>query len=94
MHLAFPENNRFWVMGLTFFHNYYTIFDSDNKRVGITESKLSKFNNSIVEGSLFYMVNSDADDQNEITFSFIIISCLLVYLMFMCCVFLKNSVWR
>lgn len=57
MHLAFPEKYRFWVMGLTFFHNYYTIFDSDNKRVGMAESKLSKFNNSIKDGSVFQMLN-------------------------------------
>lgn len=41
MNLNFPANNRFWVMGLTFFHNYYTVFDVDNQRIGFAESKIS-----------------------------------------------------
>lgn len=49
MHLQFPQNNRFWVMGLTFFHNYYTVFDVDNQRVGFAESALSYFKDSILE---------------------------------------------
>jgi hypothetical protein len=28
-------------MGLTFFHNYYTVFDQGNSRIGFAESKLS-----------------------------------------------------
>lgn len=41
MSLDFPPDYRFWVMGITFFHNYYTVFDSDNKRMGFAVSKLS-----------------------------------------------------
>jgi len=49
MHLRFSPSNRFWIMGLTFFHNYYTVFDIDNKRIGFAESILSDFKESIIE---------------------------------------------
>ncbi len=48
MHMQFPQNKGFWVMGITFFHNYYTVFDVDNLRVGIAKSVLSPLKNSIV----------------------------------------------
>ena len=41
MSLDFPPTFRFWVMGITFFHNYYTVFDSDNMRMGFAPSKLA-----------------------------------------------------
>jgi hypothetical protein len=48
MNLNFPESRKFWVMGLTFFHNYYTVFDVENKRIGLAESAISDFKNSII----------------------------------------------
>ena len=39
---AAPIEKRFWVMGLTFFHNYYAIFDADEMRVGLAESILTQ----------------------------------------------------
>jgi hypothetical protein len=33
-------------MGLTFFHNYYTVFDHQHLRVGFAESKLSSLGNN------------------------------------------------
>ena len=41
MSLDFPPSTRFWVMGVTFFHNYYTVFDAQNKRMGFAPSKLA-----------------------------------------------------
>ena len=35
-------------MGITFFHNYYTVFDIDNKRIGFAESAYSSIENSII----------------------------------------------
>lgn len=38
MSLDTPEN--FWIMGDIFIRKYYTIFDMDNKRVGLANKKL------------------------------------------------------
>ena len=35
----FPDPDyKFWIFGLTFFHNYYVIFDQENSQVGIAHS--------------------------------------------------------
>ena len=47
MSMDFPKNNRFWIMGITFFHNYYSIFDVQNKKIGFAVSKYSDLENSI-----------------------------------------------
>ena len=61
MHLSFPADNRFWVMGLTFFHNYYTVFDVDNARVGFAESTLSSLTGTIQAEELEFtnLIQSD-----------------------------------
>ena len=38
MHMEFPEDTKFWIMGVNFFHAYYTVFDPENKRVGFGRS--------------------------------------------------------
>lgn len=41
MSMDFSYQEPFWIMGLTFFHNYYTVFDQGHSRIGFAESKLS-----------------------------------------------------
>jgi hypothetical protein len=36
--------NAFWIMGIPFFQNYYSVFDLENQRVGFAESKISSLN--------------------------------------------------
>ena len=38
MVMDFGGSSPFWIMGLTFFHNYYTVFDQQNQRIGIAQS--------------------------------------------------------
>jgi hypothetical protein len=33
--------SAFWIMGIPFFQNYYSVFDLQNQRVGFAESKIS-----------------------------------------------------
>jgi len=32
-------NKRYWILGLNFFTNYYTVFDYENKQIGFVDSK-------------------------------------------------------
>jgi hypothetical protein len=41
MYMDLSHQDPFWIMGLTFFHNYYTVFDQQNSRIGFAQSKLS-----------------------------------------------------
>lgn len=38
MTLVDANNPGFWIMGLNFFHNYYSVFDIDNQRIGFSVS--------------------------------------------------------
>jgi len=49
MSLDFNKYVRFWILGVTFFHNYYTVFDIDNKRIGFAESIESAVKDSIIK---------------------------------------------
>jgi hypothetical protein len=65
MNLEFPPRNEFWVMGLTFFHNYYTVFDVENKRIGMAESAISEFRNSIKEEKIKYIGLKQEEEDNN-----------------------------
>lgn len=45
MTMEMSGDQAFWIMGLTFFQNYYTVFDLEKQRVGFAESKLSILGN-------------------------------------------------
>lgn len=47
MNLDFPKSVRFWIMGVSFFHNYYTVFDAENKRIGFATSVYNNLENPI-----------------------------------------------
>ncbi len=41
MFMEMSGANAFWIMGIPFFQNYYSVFDIENQRVGFAESKIS-----------------------------------------------------
>jgi len=49
-------SNSFWIMGIPFFQNYYSVFDMANMRVGFAESKLSalKSEEGLAKNSFIY----------------------------------------
>lgn len=49
MSMDFPLSVRFWIMGINFLHNYYTVFDQENLRIGFSVSKNSNIENSIID---------------------------------------------
>ena len=58
MSMDFPKSSRFWILGINFLHNYYTIFDQENKKIGFTVSKSSIISDSI-------RVVGEATNENE-----------------------------
>ncbi len=64
MSLDFPPDYRFWVMGITFFHNYYTVFDAENLRMGFAVSKLSNNIPDIIE----FASDSSVGELSEVGF--------------------------
>ena len=34
------DNKRYWILGLNFFTNYYTVFDYENNKIGFVDSKV------------------------------------------------------
>jgi hypothetical protein len=48
MTLDMDGDHAFWIMGITFFQNYYAVFDVTNQRVGFAESKLSSLSHRFV----------------------------------------------
>jgi len=86
MRLDFPWFNRFWVLGLTFFHDYYIAFDADNKKIGIAESTFSNMNKAIVslaEEEPKSFGESQATYNHSSTFNFILVLTVLVYVLIM-----------
>jgi hypothetical protein len=52
MFMEMSGANAFWIMGIPFFQNYYSVFDLKNQRVGFAESKISNLvrkNTTVVE---------------------------------------------
>lgn len=52
MIMDFPRGSGFWIMGINFLHNYYTVFDQENMRIGFSVSKNSNIKNSIIDLSV------------------------------------------
>ena len=102
MNLNFPEDNRFWVMGLTFLHNYYTVFDVENKRIGFAESSLSNINNSIIVAAnnetdtltRFITTNTElSGGKIRSNFTLCLVVFLVSYILLMCYNFNMRGKW-
>lgn len=48
------ESEHMYILGNTFMKNYYTVFDNENKRVGLAPSKGSKA--EVTQGTPTYLI--------------------------------------
>lgn len=39
----------FWILGLNFFHNYYSVFDLENQRIGFAVSVISDQKDELIQ---------------------------------------------
>jgi len=80
--LVLPPSNKMWVLGLSFFHNYYTVFDLEKKRVGFVESLLANHNICGYEDLSDDIENSD-DISNAEILTLLLILAIVIYVFIM-----------